>query len=139
MSETSSLENAAARRAAERVPPWPPLEPTGGDDDSRSLNVVFYEHRESSDEAERDRRLALVNFDPRQSRHAHETLSPRDPPSLFATISYAADTGALTVLVLREKHDLVTLSSPGPSDTYVTVRLSHEASLSILVHRNCKV
>jgi hypothetical protein len=139
MSETSSKEKAAARRAPAGVPPWPPREPTDGGDDSHCLAVLFFEHRESGDEAERNHRLAAVKFDPRRSRQTHETLSPRYTPSLFATISYFADTGAVVIMVLREKHDLVTLESPGPSDTYVTVRLSHETTLSILVHRKFKV
>src|SRR5690349_7430097 len=116
MSNTSSVENAAE-----------------GGDISRCIAVQFNEHRESGDEADRTHRLATIKFNPRRGRHAQETLSPRYSPSLFATISYYADTETILVMVLREKQDLVTLDSRGPSDAYVTVRLSQETTLSILI------
>jgi len=137
MSETISLENAAARRAAARVPPWPPREPANGGDGSRYAVVVFHESSDSNEDG--DRQLAVVKFDPRRSQNAHEILSPRNLPSLVATISYSAETEAVQVIVLREERDLITLSSPGPADTYIAVRLSHETTLSIFVHRNFKV
>lgn len=131
MSDVGSAENSVVNQAVARIPPWPPCEPARGDDGSRSHTVLFYEHLESSGEAEPDRRLALVTFDPRRNRDTHETLSPRGLPRLFANLCYKAETSALMVMVLREGRELITLS--------VAVRLSDASSLSILVHRNCKV
>ena len=125
-------------RAAARIPPWPPQEPTGDGGDSR-IAVVFVEHREAAGEAKGDERLVVISFDPGHSRHAHEHLSPRGVPPLFATLYYASDTGGLTIMLLQSERDLLTVSSPGPADTYTTVRLSNETCLSIFVHRKSKV
>jgi len=133
-----STKKSVMDRAAARIPPWPPQEPTSDGGDFR-IAVVFSEHREANGEAKGDERLAVVTFNPRQSRHKHEHLSPRGVPPLFATLYYASDTGGITIMVLQSERDLLTVSSPGPADTYTTVRLSNETSLSILVHRNTKV
>ncbi|HWW00253.1 MAG TPA: hypothetical protein VNZ64_11200 [Candidatus Acidoferrum sp.] len=125
-------------RAAARIPPWPPQEPAGDGGDFRIV-VEFREEREAAGEAKGGERLAAVTFDPGRSRDTHEHLSPRGVPPLFATLSYGADTGALLIMVLQSERDLLTVCSPGPADTYTTVRLSNETCLSIFVHRNCKV
>ncbi len=138
MASEESKKTSVMDRAAARIPPWPPQEPAGDGGDFR-IAVVFVEHRETDGEAKGDERLAVVTFNPRQSRHTHERLSPHGVPPLLATLYYASDTGGLNIMLLQSERDLLTVSSPGPADTYTTVRLSNETSLSILVHRNSKV
>jgi hypothetical protein len=138
MASQELVKASVLDRASARIPPWPPQEPTGDGGESR-MAVVFYEHREADGETKGDEHLAVVTFDPRRSRDTHEHLSPRGVPPLFATIHYAADTGGLSIMLLQSERDLLTVSSPGPADTYTTVRLSDETCLSILVHRNAKV
>src|ERR1044071_7464450 len=125
MTSEESTRKSALERAAARIPPWPPQEPTGDGGDFR-IGVVFFEHREADGEAKGDERLAVVTFNPRQSRHTHEHLSPHGVPPLFATLCYVSDTGGLTIMVLQSERDLLTVSSPGPADTYTTVRASQQ-------------
>ena len=139
MSDNDQKGSSIVDRAAARIPPWPPRDASGDGDDSRPRAVLFYEERESADDAEPNRRLALVTFDPSRTRHTHETLSPRDMPPLFATISYFCDKGSFSIIVLQEGRLLATISTPGPADTYFTVRLSRDTLLSILIHRHMKV
>ncbi len=138
MTNQELAKTSVVDRASARIPPWPPQEPTHDGGESR-ITVVFSEHRKIAGEAEDSQQVAFVTLDPRRDSHAQEHLSPRGVRPLWATLDYASDTRGLTIMLLESERDLLIVSSPGPADTYTTVRLSNETCLSILVLRNSKV
>ena len=100
--------------------------------------MVFTEHRERPDKTESSERIADFSFDPRRSRLTHETLTLRDLPSLFVTASYTAESGAVSVMVLQSGRELLSISSPGPTDAFSTFRLSNDVVVSIIIHQKSK-
>jgi len=131
-------KSVIAGPALARIPPWPPQEETWGDDDP-SIVVVIYEHRPRADKTESADMIADFTIDPRRNRSILQSFSVRDLPPLLVSVSYFADNRSISVMVQEGERDLLTLSSPGPADSYVTGRLSSDIVLSILVHRRSKI
>jgi hypothetical protein len=141
MSDERPEDLPKTQPAFARIPPWPPKKTARGlvdDEKPLSIAVMFTEHRQRPGKTESSERIADVTFDPRRSRLIHETLTLRDLPPLFVTASYTADTGAVTVMVLQSERELLSISSPGPTDAFSTFRLSSEVVISIIILRKCK-
>jgi hypothetical protein len=123
--------------AFSQVPPWPPQEAPSGDDD-HNIAVLFYQHRKTSEGIELTERLALATFDPLHSDSQRVVLALHGLPDLKGNAFYSVESGAVTVMLRQSERDLLTVSSPGPTDSYSTFRLSHDIALSILIHRRSK-
>jgi hypothetical protein len=138
MSNEHSSTSVVGGAALARIPPWPPQDETGGDD-GHSIVVVINEHRRRADNTESLDRIVDFAIDPRRNRSILEKITVRDLPPLLLSVSYFKATQSVTVMVQEGARDLLTLSSPGPADSYVTGRLSPDIVISILVHRRCKI
>ena len=141
MSDERPEDFPKTQPAFARIPPWPPKKTARGladDERPHSIAVVFTEHRERPDKTESSERIADFSFDPRRSRLTHETLTLRDLPSLFVTASYTAESGAVSVMVLQSGRELLSISSPGPTDAFSTFRLSNDVVVSIIIHQKSK-
>lgn len=124
-----------------RIPPWPPKK-TACDlvDDNKPLSiaVAFTEFRARPDKTESVERIAEFTYDPSRSRIDQKTLTLQDVSPLLVTTSYSADSGALTVMVLQSERELLSISSPGPTDVFSTFRLSSNVVMAIFIHWKCK-
>jgi hypothetical protein len=133
-SDTSMIRGAGLAR----IPPWPPQEETGGDDD-HAITVVIHVHRRRADNTESSDKIVDFAIDPRRNRSILENHSVRDLPPLLLSVDYSKASQSVTVMVQEGARDLLTLSSPGPADSYMTGRLTPDIVMSILVHRGWKI
>ena len=138
MSHEQPDTSVVSEAALARIPPWPPQEEAGGDD-GRSIVVVINEHRRRADNTESSDRVVDFAIDPRRDRSIVESISVRGLPPLLVSVSYSTSSRSVSVMVQEGARDLLTLSSPGPADSYMTSRLSPDIVMSILVHRHCKI
>jgi hypothetical protein len=138
MSHEHPDASVIAGAALSRIPPWPPQEETGGDD-GPSIVVVINEHRRLAGNAESADRIVDFTIDPRRNHSILQSLSLHDLPALLVSVSYFVANRSISVMIQQGERDLLTLSSPGPADSYMTGRLSPDIVMSILVHRHSKI
>jgi hypothetical protein len=138
MSHEHPDTSVVGETALGRIPPWPPQEETEGDD-GRSIVVVINEHRRRADNTESADRVIDFAIDPRRNHSFLQRVSVRDLPPLLVSVAYFKANKSISVMVQEGERDLLTLSSPGPADSYMTGRLSPDIVMSILVHRHCKI
>jgi hypothetical protein len=141
MSDKHPEESPKTQPAFARIPPWPPKKTArdlGDDSKPSSIDVVLFEHRRQPDKTEAQEQLGVFTINPTRNRSINETLAMRGLPQLLLSISYAADTGGVTVMLIESGRPLLTVSSPGPSDVYSTFQLSAEVAISVLIHQLCK-
>lgn len=141
MSDEHPEESPKTQSAFARVPPWPPKK-TARDlaDDAKPnfIAVMLFEHRQQPDKTETHEYLADYTIDPTGNRSKNVIVTLQGLPRLLLSISYAADTGGVTVMLFQVERALLTLSSPGPADVFSTFPLSSEVAISVLIHRRCK-
>jgi hypothetical protein len=81
--------------------------------------------------------LATFTFDPRQTKSIPTTTLPlRDLPPLVITLSYAANTGGVSLLITHRDRDLLHLGNFIPTNSYVGICLSDDSYLHVHFNRD---
>lgn len=140
MSDKHPEDSPKTQPAFARIPPWPPKK-TARDlaDNAKptSIAVALFEHRQQPDKIEAQEQIGVFTIEPTRNRSIDETLTLQGLPRLLLSISYAADTGGVTVMLIQSARPLWTISSPGPADVYSTFQISNEVAISVLIHQHC--
>ncbi len=107
--------------------------------EDRGVIVEIWENRRAGNDSESRERRLEVRFGPRRINRVSETLTLSGLPPINASLSYVSDEGSVSCMLLQSGDLLLDVLILGPSNSFVTLRLSPDVSIALIITHGVRI